>query len=475
MGFDVKDWQNSPSTATPLSAAAIEDVEQRLSDYTDDQRDAILGGPVFYPEDYGAVADGVTDSTTALQACIDDAFDADQEATIVLSQGVYLVNGAPRTDRTGHSILSLTQSRGDPKGLRIMGAASSGLNGDVSYVGGAVRPKTIIKTTRTTDDYSASFGPPSVLGAATVEQGAESTTPLRYCGPIFLQNFAIQVPLNPTIAGVDGFTFGGMEVQNCSVIAGTGGDAVAAPTNAHAFGFRWPSIWNNIVNKSLRAQAFQMYAGHLFRHSAFHVADSSWSTRCVIAYAWEDGGNDSEGLTFVCALAGACKYMLAGLDLETGVIDVPFRASLMQSYMQTDLGTSPFDRVNDIKDASNNLVGELQWAHFNGLTYSTALNVDGGQKLTVRMGNSAVPTVASAAALTVPPYADTIKVSGSVTITSITASRAQREVTLIFTSTAQVTDGSNLKLAGNFTGAADRTLRLVCDGTDWWEAGRSAN
>ena len=31
--FTIKDWQDSPSTATPLSATALEDMETRLSAY----------------------------------------------------------------------------------------------------------------------------------------------------------------------------------------------------------------------------------------------------------------------------------------------------------------------------------------------------------------------------------------------------------------------------------------------------------
>jgi hypothetical protein len=38
-----------------------------------------------------------------------------------------------------------------------------------------------------------------------------------------------------------------------------------------------------------------------------------------------------------------------------------------------------------------------------------------------------------------------------------------------------VVDGGNLKLSGNWTAAADDTLRLVFDGTNWFEIGRSDN
>jgi hypothetical protein len=87
----------------------------------------------------------------------------------------------------------------------------------------------------------------------------------------------------------------------------------------------------------------------------------------------------------------------------------------------------------------------------------------------------AAPTVASAATLTLPQQADFVKVSGSTTITTINASgHSGRMVMLALTGTAQITDGGNIRLAGNATGAANRTLLLACDGVDWWEGGRVA-
>ena len=90
-----------------------------------------------------------------------------------------------------------------------------------------------------------------------------------------------------------------------------------------------------------------------------------------------------------------------------------------------------------------------------------------------------VPTVASATTITLPSHADVVFVSGSTTITSVTASRPGRTVTLIFTGALIFTDGSNLKLAGNFTSAGatndNDTITLVCDGTNWFEVARSLN
>lgn len=82
--------------------------------------------------------------------------------------------------------------------------------------------------------------------------------------------------------------------------------------------------------------------------------------------------------------------------------------------------------------------------------------------------------IASASSLTIHPTVKHAQVTGSTTITSIAATYPGHRLMLSFTSTAQVTDGSNLALDGNFTGGADRTLDLRCDGTNWIETGRCA-
>lgn len=86
-------------------------------------------------------------------------------------------------------------------------------------------------------------------------------------------------------------------------------------------------------------------------------------------------------------------------------------------------------------------------------------------------------TVASAAGtITLPPGA-LITVTGTSAITSITATDADigRVVKLRFTSTASLTNGSNLKLQSSFTGVANAVINLYCDGTNWYETGRAGS
>lgn len=63
-------------------------------------------------------------------------------------------------------------------------------------------------------------------------------------------------------------------------------------------------------------------------------------------------------------------------------------------------------------------------------------------------------------------------ITGTNAITSITAKAAGTQVVLQFDSTASLVDGSNLKLNGNFQGAAESQIHLICDGTNWFEISR---
>lgn len=84
-------------------------------------------------------------------------------------------------------------------------------------------------------------------------------------------------------------------------------------------------------------------------------------------------------------------------------------------------------------------------------------------------------SVASAAALPLPT-GRVFHVTGTTNITSITSTNfsAGVVITLIFDGILTLTDGGNLKLVGNFVTAANSTISLIFDGTNWFETCRSA-
>jgi pectate lyase-like protein len=104
-----------------------------------------------------------------------------------------------------------------------------------------------------------------------------------------------------------------------------------------------------------------------------------------------------------------------------------------------------------------------------------ALNGGAASNRVIDPNSDTTTDIASAGTITLPAHASFFNITGTTGITSITASWPSRNVQLKFAGILTVTDGSNLKLAGNFTTSADDMLELVCDGVNWYELGRSVN
>jgi hypothetical protein len=92
------------------------------------------------------------------------------------------------------------------------------------------------------------------------------------------------------------------------------------------------------------------------------------------------------------------------------------------------------------------------------------------------VGGAAVASAAS-----IQPTGTLFHVTGTTNITSMVGTIGGwpiipgTEVTIIFDGVLTFTDGSNLKLNGNFVTTADDTITLKFDGTNWYEVGRSPN
>lgn len=83
--------------------------------------------------------------------------------------------------------------------------------------------------------------------------------------------------------------------------------------------------------------------------------------------------------------------------------------------------------------------------------------------------------VASTGTMTLGDDGNFFDITGTTSITSITAKTAGTFVILQFDGVLTFTDGGNLKLNGNFTTSADDIIGLISDGTNWYECFRSAN
>jgi hypothetical protein len=89
--------------------------------------------------------------------------------------------------------------------------------------------------------------------------------------------------------------------------------------------------------------------------------------------------------------------------------------------------------------------------------------------------NISYPVVASASTLQIPNNQNFITITGTTNINSITNGWAGREINLLFTGILTVVDGTNLKLQNNFVTLGGSILKLISNGSEWYEVSRSPN
>lgn len=183
------------------------------------------------------------------------------------------------------------------------------------------------------------------------------------------------------------------------------------------------------------------------------------------------------------SLAVECAVSANGLAMNcssaSGFVLLLSPGSSLKGCTFTNAGSATLARE------SNNLVLDNVTGTFGTLFTVNTDNVTilnsnlNSQRYTYRTYNTNTPAaVASAATVTLPLDRDVIQISGTTNITSVTAgaANANRRVTLVFSGVLTFTDGSNLKLAGNFVTAADASITIACvDGTNWVECSRSTN
>lgn len=157
----------------------------------------------------------------------------------------------------------------------------------------------------------------------------------------------------------------------------------------------------------------------------------------------------------------------ANLDAKVAGLGTEFNGSIDNDNI---------DAAAAIANSKLNLASIAQNVSFAGTVALTGVNTISGvttmSSKILKLAKGA--DVASAAgAITLGDDGNYFDITGTAAITSITAKTAGTVVTLQFDSTASLVDGSNLKLAGNFTGAAESQITLVSDGTNWFEVSRS--
>lgn len=146
MAYTPNTWEDAPSTASPLSAARLNDMDA----YWEARSVGV------YVEAHGAVGDGVTDDTTAIQAAIDAAI-ADGGNEVIFGPGRFLHTGLDIHTLVGITLRGVGGGDGDQAsnpGTKLDGPIDASqtrwlkladlyIEGTLSFTGGQPNPQYI--------------------------------------------------------------------------------------------------------------------------------------------------------------------------------------------------------------------------------------------------------------------------------------------------------------------------------------------
>jgi hypothetical protein len=190
---------------------------------------------------------------------------------------------------------------------------------------------------------------------------------------------------------------------------------------------------------------------------------SAWSGKSLV----DATNNERNGQVVINNNLGAAHSfdgLEHSLQQQGGIVDIINRGSSPVTFNANGTAANAKDRF-----ASAITIPGLGKAriYYNGAQWEPY--ADGGL--------AKFSTVASAA--TIVPTAETMEISGTVTITAITGTNLVpgQVIRLIFLGACTLTNGASIMLAGaaNFVGTADDTISLHWNGTKFREVGRAVN
>jgi hypothetical protein len=264
---------------------------------------------------------------------------------------------------------------------------------------------------------------------------------------------------NPSVLGVMYFNqpvnSSKANIIRATVVNGAGEGAMMVGSNV--FSSQMYLVTDNVSGYGLRVFN-QDGAAYNSKGNYYNVATKGSGLQSVIletdfnrvdVSSYQDGRSGGEGANFAIDVSGDNNVINAILEdtVPWKVRGVIFRTGTKGNQLATYRYNNTLDPYND--DGTNNSF------------------ISPGFGDNVASANEIVP----------PLYGSVFYLTGTNTVATIYAyGRKGRTITFISTDNVTINNGSNLKLNGNWvSGAANATLTLVGDGTNWYEISRSLN
>lgn len=342
-------WEDLPSTDTPITSAYLTAVDEALRVATT--------AFVTTPEEHGAVGNGTTDDTAAINAAIDACVTAGG-GTVRFGAKTYLCNGSLVTSEGGNAVIPLPTG---PEPVRLVGVAPPNdcdPRTDSGY--------TIIKTTKTGLTRSGTDGVPSLIGGPTDSTWAETM--------ITLENLCLWLPANPTIAGIDLWHVRRFLLDGVSVLAiNTGDTDFTNPTSVYTFGIRSAEPLNYNACLIRNAQVHGAYAGLVGSVESL-VIDYFVAKWCKVGWGLAPGGHGAAVLKMDLSW---CPYSISGWSETAGATSVQTgalgetTAQIAVKYLAIeDWGGSSkwYDPVYALNDSTNRVKGVVFYDYYHMVT-----------------------------------------------------------------------------------------------------------
>lgn len=585
MTFTNKDWKDLPDQSTPLSATAIEDLEMRLSGYSDTLNGSMNTRVVTLESNfskatfinvkdapYNALGNGSANDTSAIQAAI-DAANAAGGGTVYFPRGTYMFTTLTLRDNVvllGESRLASILKTSGPASAQsalLVGSGRSGItvtnltidgNGHANaaaalYITGSGTDKNFalrgcrIQNFTTTNGFSpvgqacgiyswtadnvivesnefvsnnydvymdspgndcrvinnriwSTGGHTARLAGITIRSNANG-----YSGALVAHNTIEDVLTDAGGIGIYGHAINVSGCQKVRVIANSTNNTICAGIHIGGGSYGATVMGNTILN-SASGSASALYIELNIGDNNTNLGTDSRLVGAIIANNIIDTSG-SYGISASYSAGTVIRGNQISNCQREGVFTDSYCVSIVNNHLHNNYissGAPNPSSAPNVKAQVRCTTGNRCVVSNNMFTYSGAAlpaQVDycvavgngshrvygneglGASKtaLYFSSGNTnwfapdQSRTVASAGTL-VPNVDDqVITLSGTTTVTSITATWKGHTLILYLSSTAQITDGGNILLSANSTGAALRTLTLFCDGTNWVETARSTN
>lgn len=414
-------WQDFPVTSTPILASNLNALETAIFD---------LKYLTYNVKDYGAVGDGVADDTSAIDAAITAAANG---GVVYFPPGTYKTTG-------GHT---------PTHGARIVGADQTStklLHTGSSY---CIRLKN-----ETSGEESSGLEHLTILGsdgshaAVAGAIGVEVSNGLRakfthvwIYGYTAAGSVGVNFHNTSGLGWTENTTAVALAVINCTTLIRFTSDT----GTVGSFGYT-----------RFYGLMLQVYASQVAINVGGAGPVTSVLYNSLVEGSLHYTGNSGVAVqvTSTGSVWQGSKFLIDGEVLSgTGLTRISVAASgvfTARGHIYTSNTPAP-----------DSISGGFGFVEDNR-TYAETVNWD----------------LASTGTLTIPGGSELWNVTGTANITVINGSWDGRVVTLKFAGTASgtgVTDGNNLKLAGNFVYTPDDTISLGCLSGVWYEVARSVN